>query len=217
MRSRWLVGSWVLAFVACDEGSEGTPGSDATSAEGDAAGEVGDGSTDGGSASTSGPVEPADDTGENGSAGSETDGDDAGPGSTPVGCYDYDAFEPFAVGFRADVMPIFASSCASCHADPSASVYFGTGGTTEAEATAIYEVLLEGTPKQAPHLKFIVPGDPLRSYAMAKMEYDDPGGTCSEIQCSEPGCELQAPPTAQLPEADLAVVRSWILGGAAND
>jgi len=121
------------------------------------------------------------------------------------------------VSFRDDVMPIFAARCASCHANPNESVYFGTGTTTEAEAVAVYDILLDGEPKQAPHLSFIVPGDPLRSYAMAKMEYDDPGGTCSEVMCSEPGCNLQAPPSAQLPEPELAVVRSWILGGALDD
>ncbi|MFO0633609.1 MAG: hypothetical protein U0168_12230 [Nannocystaceae bacterium] len=40
------------------------------------------------------------------------------------------------------------------------------GGTTEAEATAVYEVLLHGAcPKQAPQLAFVAPFDPLHSYA----------------------------------------------------
>jgi hypothetical protein len=114
-------------------------------------------------------------------------------------------------------MPIFAARCAGCHADPNASIYFGMGGTTDPEASATYTKLLDGTPKQAPHLSFVVPFDPVRSYMLAKVEYDDPGGTCSVVVCSEPGCNLQAPPSAQLPEEELAVLRSWVINGALDD
>lgn len=143
-------------------------------------------------------------------------GSEGGP-AVPVGCFDYDAFEATTVGFRADVMPIFAASCASCHMDADASVYFGLGGTTEAEATAVHAKLLDGLSKQAPHLAFVAPGDPLHSYMLAKIEYPDPGGTCSEVQCDEPGCELPAPPAGPLSEADKAVLRSWVIGGALDD
>jgi hypothetical protein len=135
----------------------------------------------------------------------------------PVGCYDYDAFAPSSVSYRADVMPILATWCSPCHADPSASIYFGTGGTSETEAVAVRDKLLAGVPKQAPELAFVAPGDPLHSYMMAKIEYPIPGGTCSVIQCSEPGCELPAPPAAPLSESDKSTVRSWIMLGAADD
>ena len=130
---------------------------------------------------------------------------------TPVGCYDYEAFDPMTVSFAADVMPIFANRCASCHDDPSASVYYG------ADAAVVYDKALNGTPKQAPHLSFVVPNEPLVSYMLAKVEYEDPGGTCSLVQCSEPGCDLFAPPSGMLPESELAVLRSWVMTGAAND
>ncbi len=164
--------------------------------------------------STSSPTAGADTT--TSTSDLSTTGESSG-GEELIGCYDYDAFSPTTVAYRADVMPILAARCSSCHSDPEESVYYGMGGTTEAEAVAIYDKLLNGIPKQAPHLRFIVPSDPVRSYMMAKVEYDDPGGTCSVIQCDEPGCELQAPPSAQLPENELAILRSWVLGGALDD
>jgi hypothetical protein len=149
------------------------------------------------------------------STGDATDASDEG--GAPVGCYDYDAFVPSPVSFRADVMPIFAAACSQCHSDASASVYFGVGGTSEEEAVAVFAKLLSGEPKQAPHLAFVEPGDPLHSYMLAKVEYANPGGTCSEVQCAEPGCELPAPPAGPLGEADKGILRSWILGGALDD
>ncbi|MBX7082269.1 MAG: hypothetical protein K1X88_23885 [Nannocystaceae bacterium] len=199
--------------------------------------DVGDGSSTGtgGGGSSGGATTIATTTGSDGSApGSATVDSTAGAGSSdggdtvgsddggttdalPQGCYDYAAFAPTVVSFRADVMPIFASACSSCHADASKSIYFGQGGTTEAEATAVYDVLLHGVPKQAPQLAFVAPFDPLHSYMIAKIEYADPGHTCAAVQCDEPGCELAAPPAGPLPEADKATLRSWVLGGALDD
>lgn len=132
-------------------------------------------------------------------------------GGLPAGCIDYSTFTPTVVSFAADVMPVFAQRCQSCHDDPTASTYYG------ADSATVYQKLLDGTPKQAPHLRFVVPGDPLTSYMMAKVEYDDPGGTCPLVACSEPGCELSAPPGNPLPQAELDILRSWVLGGALND
>ncbi len=199
-------------------------------AEGGSAGSSG-GETSGGAAttatatSTAGPADGGAtvDSSASASAGSseggETVGSDEGSDTEalPQGCYDYAAFVPTVVSFRADVMPIFASACSSCHADASKSIYFGVGGTTEAEATAVYEVLLHGVPKQAPQLAFVAPFDPLHSYMIAKIEYADPGHTCAAVQCDEPGCELAAPPAGPLPEADKATLRSWVMGGALDD
>ncbi len=132
-------------------------------------------------------------------------------GSLPRGCVDYSTFTPTAVGFASDVMPIFLARCQQCHDDPTASTYYG------ADAATVHQKLLQGVPIQAPHLRFVVPGDPLRSYMMAKVEYANPGGTCPLVACSEPGCELSAPPGNPLPSGELAVLRSWVLNGAAND
>ena len=138
-------------------------------------------------------------------------GAQGGSGGVPAGCYDYGAFAPTTVSFSSDVMPIFASRCEGCHNDTAESTYYGSN------AAVVYDKLLNGVPKQAPHLSFVVPNDPLVSYMLAKVEYTDPGGTCAVVQCSEPGCDLQAPPSNMLPESEIAVLRSWIMTGAAND
>lgn len=221
-RPVWIL--W-LAVAACgSDASDGTldPVAGSTSSTAGTAS-----STAADTTADDGPVEsgpsstgPADETSpapttEGGSDGDSDDGSDDGP--LPAGCYDYDAFEPFPVGFRDAVMPILAAACSSCHADPTRSIYFGTGGTSEAEAAAVYDKLLNGGSIQAPALDFVTPGDPLHSYMMAKVEYAVPGATCAEVQCAEPGCELPAPPAGPIAESDKAILRSWILGGALDD
>lgn len=135
----------------------------------------------------------------------------ASGGASGIGCFDYASFSPTAVSFGQDVMPLFQSKCAQCHNDTSASTYYGPN------AAVVYDKLLNGTPKQAPHLKFVAPNDPVRSYMLAKVEYANPGGTCSLVQCSEPGCELSAPPGNPLSEAERGILRSWVMSGAVND
>lgn len=138
-------------------------------------------------------------------------------GPYPEGCYDYRQFVAQNVSYQNDVMPIFAQRCSGCHSNPNRSAYYGDGTTDAAIATAVRDKLLNETPIQAPNLRFVVPGDPLRSYMIAKVEYDDPGGTCALVQCSEPGCNLQAPPSAQLPEPELVILRSWVINGALDN
>ncbi len=180
--------SLVVAACADDVGSGGTGGA------------LGGGVSDGGS------------TGEwAGGAGSGSGGASSPGGGAPTGCFDYASFTPTAVSFQGDVMPIFAARCQECHDDTTASTYYG------ADAAIVHDKLLNGVPNQAPHLAFVAPNDPLRSYMLAKVEYPIPGGTCSEVQCNEPGCELSAPPGNPLPEGERAVLRSWIMNGAAND
>jgi hypothetical protein len=201
MRRRTVMILLMAGCVACsgDDGSSGTEGSG-----GDAVGGAG-GTATGSSTTSASGGSPAGTGGNGGSGGTAT-------GTPPgEGCYDYSTFTPSTVSFSGDVMPIFANRCASCHDDPTASVYYGS------DAAVVYDKALEGTPKQAPHLKFVVPNDPVVSYMLAKVEYEDPGGTCALVQCSEPGCDLFAPPAGMLPEAELAVLRSWVMTGAAND
>lgn len=209
-----VVASWCLLASACADGDE--PEGDADT---DASTSVDPPSSTGSAPSTTDTPEPGESTTGDATPPDTTTapGDSGSSGDAPVGCYDYDAFVPTTVSFRADVMPILATWCSSCHADETASVYFGEGGTSEAEAVAVRTKLLDGEPKQAPHLAFVAPGDPLHSYMLAKVEYADPGGTCSEVQCSEPGCELPAPPDGPLSEPDKAVLRSWVIGGALDD
>lgn len=140
---------------------------------------------------------------------------DAGPPPADAGelagCYDYGSFVPAPVSFRDDVLPLVQAECARCHDDPTASTYYGADGAV------VYDKLLNGEPRQAPHLRFVAPGDPLHSYMIAKIEYSNPGGTCSAVRCSEPGCDLPAPPDRALSETQRAVLRSWVLLGARDD
>lgn len=131
--------------------------------------------------------------------------------ATGIGCYNYAAFSPRTVSFARDVMPIFAAKCAQCHLDETASTYYGP------KANVVYAKLLQGVPKQAPQLKFVAANQPATSYMLAKIEYANPGGTCSLVQCTQPGCDLFAPPGQMLPEAERAVLRSWIMTGAKFD
>lgn len=140
------------------------------------------------------------------------DGRSPGDGAVAgVGCYNYAGFQPTVVAFVRDVMPIFTARCAQCHRDESASTYYGSN------ASVVYSKLKFGVPTQAPQLKFVEPGNPVVSYMLAKIEYANPGGTCSLVQCQKPGCELFAPPGQMLPESERAIIRSWIMTGAKFD
>lgn len=148
-----------------------------------------------------------------------TDDDSTGAATVPEGCFDYPSFVPTEVSFRNDVMPIFVQSCWMCHQDPApeAGLFLGYGGTTDEEAVAVRNNLLTMTPHQAPDMIFVVPGDPLTSWMMAKAEYDNPGSDCPLIDCPNPGCDWFAPPTEILPTAQLDVFRSWIANGAPDN
>lgn len=142
------------------------------------------------------------------------DGSDAGSTDAPTsmaGCYDYESFVATPVSFSNDVMPLFAARCAQCHLDTAASTYYGS------DATLVRTKLLNGTPIQVPQLKFVAPGDPVRSYMLAKIEYTNPGGTCELVQCTVSGCELFAPPGNPLPETERAILRSWVINGAPDN
>jgi hypothetical protein len=144
--------------------------------------------------------------------------DSTGAEAVPEGCFDYVAFEPTpGVSLRADVMPIFVESCWMCHQNPNDGIFLGYGGNSDAEATAVRDNLLTETPHQAPNEIFVIPGDPLNSWMMAKVEYDNPGGDCPLIDCPNPGCDWFAPPSEILPTAQLDILRSWIANGAPDN
>lgn len=149
----------------------------------------------------------------------ESSGDSSSTGLdvVPEGCFDYVSFVPTEVSLRNDVMPIFVESCWMCHQNPNNGLYLGNGGNTDAESIAVRDSLLTVTPNQAPNEIFVIPGDPLNSWMMAKVEYDNPGGDCPLIDCTNPGCDWFAPPTEILPTAQLDILRSWIANGALDN
>jgi hypothetical protein len=190
------------ALVCCIAVAQGCEGDE---------GDTGSGGSAGGSGGATQATVASGASGPSGSTTGNTNATTGVGGGNTAGCFDYSTFTPTSVSFAGDVMPLFAAKCASCHNDTQASTYYGS------QATVVYDKLLNGTPKQAPHLKFVAPNDPLRSYMLAKVEYANPGGTCAAVQCSEPGCELSAPPNNPLTETERGVLRSWIMNGAAND
>lgn len=161
------------------------------------------------STSSSGDAPTSDES----TGGSESTGSEV----VPEGCFDYPSFVPTDVSLRNDVMPIFVESCWMCHQTPGNGLFLGYGGNTDAEATAVRDNLLTVTPNQAPNETFVIPGDPLNSWMMAKVEYDNPGGDCPLIDCTNPGCDWFAPPSEILPTAQLDVLRSWIANGALDN
>jgi hypothetical protein len=168
--------------------------------------------------STSDEPDPSSSSSDDGPTSADSSGSEStGAQTVPEGCFDYPSFVPTEVSFRNDVMPIFVESCWMCHQNPNDGIFLGYGGNTEQESTAVRDNLLTVTPHQAPNMIFVVPGDPLTSWLMAKVEYDNPGGDCPLIDCPNPGCDWFAPPSEILPAAQLDVLRSWIANGAPDN
>lgn len=222
----WL-GLLAVPLMACDssDGDSGTTaatdGLDASSSSTTATtapAETTDATTGSSSSSTT-DVDPSTSSGAESTTSAETSDGSSSTGveAVPEGCFDYVSFVPTDVSLRNDVMPIFVESCWQCHQNANDGLYLGSGGNTDAESTAVRNSLLTVTPNQAPTEIFVIPGDPLNSWMMAKVEYDNPGGDCPLIECTNPGCDWFAPPSEILPTAQLDILRSWIANGALDN
>lgn len=231
------IGVWLAAVVmACGADEDGTgtaaatedpgsssstddPSTSVTTTTQTSADPTTDPSTDPSTSSTDPSTDPSTSTTED----PETTADSSGSESTgepavPEGCFDYVAFDPIpGVSLRDDVMPIFVQSCWMCHQNPNDGIFLGYGGNSDAEAMAVRNNLLTVTPHQAPNEIFVIPGDPLNSWLMAKVEYENPGGDCPLIDCPNPGCDWFAPPSEILPQQQLDILRSWIANGALDN
>ncbi len=113
-----------------------------------------------------------------------------------------------APSFVNDVAPIFRASCslASCHgrSDASHGIFLGT------DPKRMYAEL-QKTSAIAAGTKFVVPGDPSKSYLVAKLE-----GTQKSYSaiCANGDCGTMMAPGAPLSRTELAIVRTWIEQGA---
>lgn len=134
------------------------------------------------------------------------------------------------VTFGADVVPIFAKSCATsttCHGSATGTnngVTLGTVGSS-ADAHAIHANLVGVASREDPSMSFVAAGDPAHSYLMHKMD----GYECTaDPQCTggPPGVPAPSPPSCQnsmpsgSPLLDVSVrdtVRRWIQQGALDD
>lgn len=141
------------------------------------------------------------------------------PGDPPTSaCNDYvppsdfDATKP--VSFSADVVPIFARSCAfsTCHGSnvgPANGVFLGR------DAARVHTAIVGVRSGELPAMSFVTPNSPRESYLMRKMD----GSQCAlDGQCTDGSCKDSMPknePTLEVGTRD--TVRRWIAQGAPNN
>lgn len=118
-----------------------------------------------------------------------------------------DARRPYP-SFRDDVVPIVQTSCAltACHSSKESNL----GIYLTFDAAQIYAELQKPSPT-AKGEKFIVSGDPAKSYVLAKLEGRQGTATCTGT------CGTEMPPGDKLTATQIAVWRKWITEGAKNN
>jgi hypothetical protein len=114
--------------------------------------------------------------------------------------------------FRADVIPIMRRWCSnsSCHANKATTL--GVEFPID-DPSALYAQLQRESP-MAKGAKFVVPGDPSKSFFYAKIEGNqgDP-----QFKCNPVGCGETMPPGTKMASQDREVIKRWILAGAKDD
>ncbi|MBX3188188.1 MAG: hypothetical protein KF819_14295 [Labilithrix sp.] len=133
---------------------------------------------------------------------SSTTGETSSPDAAPSG----------EVSFKSDVVPILAARCATsaCHGNKENNL--GVHLITS-DPAAVYTELQRESPT-ATGAKFIVAGDPAKSFFYAKIE-----GTQDDFSsnCLIPGCGETMPPGTKLPGESRETIRRWIAEGAKNN
>jgi hypothetical protein len=121
-----------------------------------------------------------------------------------------DARNPYP-SFRDDVVPIVQASCAltACHSSKESNL-----GIFLAYDPAQIFAELQKTSPTATGEKFVVAGDPAKSYLMVKLE-----GTQASLaaKCTGGSCGAEMPPGSLLPADKLETVRKWITEGAKDN
>ena len=117
--------------------------------------------------------------------------------------------------FRDDVAPIIAASCAltACHGSrESPSGLFLTYDPKQILPE------LQKTSPTAMGEKFVVPGDPAKSYLVVKLEgrQGDLAAKCPDPDGGPP-CGASMPQDTKLPDDKLATIRAWITAGAKDN
>lgn len=150
-----------------------------------------------------------------------------GGGGAGGGCRDYADVTPGG-SFSADVMPLFARSCAlaaSCHQgdagigmeDLGLGPNLANSPAPQATLDGIYDQLLMQTPMRSPQ-RYVAANAPEDSWLMAKIEYDTAQlGMC--IECTDCGRFMPFGSTADmgLSREERDVIAAWILAGAPNN
>jgi hypothetical protein len=144
------------------------------------------------------------------------------------GCFDYSCFDAMTptVAFKADVLPIFRTSCglsASCHggeSGPGGQHYLGPKNAdptpTDAQIQLIFDQWVGQTPVIDAGMNLITPKDPEHSFFMYKLD----GLKCSKLACAaKDTCDALMPEGNTMPmdSAKRDTIRRWIAQGAKND
>ena len=144
------------------------------------------------------------------------------------GCFDYTCFKADSpvVGFKADVLPIFRTSCglsASCHGSesgPGGQHYLGPKNDdpepTAAQIQIIFDQWVGQTPVVSAGMNLITPKDPEHSFFMYKLD----GLECGTLTCASDDTCLGLMPLGNsdpMPIAQRDTIRRWIAQGAKND
>jgi hypothetical protein len=121
-----------------------------------------------------------------------------------------DARAPYP-SFRADVLPIVQESCAltACHSSKESNLGIFLGY----DAAQVYAELKKTSPTAAGE-KFVVPGDPVKSYLVVKLEGKQ-GALTSK--CASNNCGVVMPPDEPLSAEKIETFRKWIADGAKDD
>jgi hypothetical protein len=115
--------------------------------------------------------------------------------------------------FDADVVPILRQSCAltACHGSASSNL----GIHLPEDAALVYKELQKVSPT-ANGVKFVVPGQPDKSYLMMKID-----GTQAEVASKCPngacGTAMPPPPDPLMSAKRRDTIRRWIAAGAKDD
>jgi hypothetical protein len=165
---------------------------------------------------------------------SSTGGGGGGGGSScglgADGCFDYTCFKGDSptVGFKADVLPIFRTSCglsSSCHGSecgPAGQHYLGPKNSdpepTAAQIQMIFDQWVGQTPSVDAGMNLISPKDPEHSFFMYKLD----GLKCSKLTCAgDNTCDALMPDgvseSTLMDQSKRDTIRRWIAQGAKND
>jgi hypothetical protein len=143
----------------------------------------------------------------------------------PAACthYDYTKYTKGTVQrTAADVLAITDSetTCGggTCHANPANPPTLAHVTTTMVTAASLKAATVGVPSKEVPTMQYVVAGDPEHSYLMRKLDDANPGcslPTCTNSTMYPAACSTRMPSgRGALSEAQLSVIRDWILQGA---
>jgi hypothetical protein len=131
-----------------------------------------------------------------------------GCGSDPATCDSPVELAAVELASADDVAPILERSCAlgGCHLSGP-----GAGGLVLGRSTAAWRAALVNVPSQQnPMMTLVAPGDPDRSWLVAKIR----GSLCDATCDRASGCGGPMPPGDPLSESERATIIAWIANGA---